>query len=78
MQTDRLGPLSPAYRIEAEAPGSGIRSEKVLRRPLIDTVLPGLSIDSDCPFMEMVKRQAAEIRGLWSHAENVAGFRAEI
>jgi len=78
MQTDRLGPLSPAYRVEAVAPGSGARTEKVLRRPLRDTVLPGLSIDTSCPFADMVESQAAEIRDLWSHAESVAGFRAEL
>jgi len=78
MQTDRLGWLSPGYRVEAVAPGSGGHSETLLRRPVRETILPGLSIDESCAFSDLVESQASEIRDLWSHAKRVPGFRATL
>ncbi len=75
LQSGALGPFSPAYRVEARRPGAGARAESALRRPLVETELPGLWADPECSFLAMARDQMREIRALWAEAERVPGFR---
>ncbi len=66
METSRLGPLSPGYRVKGSRPGVAPKSnlqeaEVPLRRPLLPMALPGLLLDSGCRFAELARQQEGEI-----------------
>lgn len=64
MQTARLGPLSPSYCVRGTRPQGELRRKQAqlgLRRPLEDSALPGLQIDSGCGFRALVGEQLAAI-----------------
>ena len=67
LDTGRLGPLSPGYRVLATAPGGPApRTEAPLRRPLQPAGLPGLQLDSGCaetPLGALIAQQIEQIRG---------------
>jgi SAM-dependent methyltransferase len=52
-----LGPLSPSYRVSAHKPGLKQPARVALRRPLTATSIPGLSLDTGCPFAPLAKAQ---------------------
>lgn len=63
LDTSRLGPLSPGYVVTARKEGACPEREPVrLRRELLDTALPGLKIDAECPFGDLVGPQIDQIR----------------
>lgn len=66
LDTSRLGPLSPGYVVRAQKPGKSLRSSGAvqLRRPLVETGLSGLELDSACPFADLALAQAKEIRAI--------------
>lgn len=61
--TDKMGPLSPSYIVRARKPEaqSAQGDGATLRRPLVETGLPGLSMDSACSFADLALTQAREI-----------------
>jgi ubiquinone/menaquinone biosynthesis C-methylase UbiE len=65
LETSKLGPLSPGYRIHARKHGHlpAMKSTVSLRRPLQPMRLPGLLIDSACKFAELANAQADQIAG---------------
>lgn len=71
LDTSKLGPLSPSYVVRARKPGP--RDERggpaVLRRPLVETGLPGLSMDSACSFAELALAQAREVLDILEREE---------
>ncbi len=69
LQTSRLGIFSPGYVVRATATGTLGRSVPALSRPLIESGVPGLSLDSQCAFKPLVARQVEEVRRAWKNLE---------
>lgn len=75
LNTGFLGPLSPSYVVRARTPGQGLRSNRVLRRPLEPTVIPGLQLDAGCKFASLAREQITEIARVFASLGPVPGFR---
>jgi len=63
LRSGLLGPLSPSYRVRADKPGivGSVAPGDLLRRPLVASRLPGLSLDSGCRFAPLVHEQLTAI-----------------
>lgn len=71
LDTSRLGPLSPGYVVRAQKPGTApqVGAPVRLRRPLVETGLSGLLLDSACPFADLARAQANEILAIIDNDE---------
>jgi|WetSurMetagenome_2_1015567.scaffolds.fasta_scaffold257312_1 2-polyprenyl-3-methyl-5-hydroxy-6-metoxy-1,4-benzoquinol methylase len=74
--TSLLGPLSPSYRLLAKGLNLDVGRPTKKARDLQQTEIPGLWIDSCCPFKEMAKTQMRSIVAQWRQSGSPEGFPA--
>lgn len=72
MQTSKLGILSPGYVVRGRVPGMPRSSVLKTSRPLVESGVPGLVLDRECGFNDLVAKQVDEVRLAWRNLEKPA------
>jgi SAM-dependent methyltransferase len=75
LQTSKLGFASPGYVVSGRLPGMVDNATVRLSRPLIESGVPNLRIDSECSFKALVARQIEEIHGTWRNMEKPGDWK---
>ena len=72
MQTSKLGIFSPGYVVRGRVPGMPRSSVLKTSRLLVESGVPGLTLDSECGFNDLVAKQVEDVRLAWRSLEKPA------